>query len=161
MDHSVYRRFHRAFFEYSFPRPSRPRGGKPSPTMRRAGLMKAFVPDAAREVLALNPGFPRWLLPIADNHSTMGVRGEFVLTRRPGVRKGHRNAFPGIVTLTGGSQSLASSDSSSGRYARALPSVERYGSKFFVHRAFEEMTLVIESVVGRRMDVKEALRRAG
>ncbi len=22
------------------------------------------------------------------------VRGEFVLTRRPGVRKGHRNAFP-------------------------------------------------------------------
>ncbi len=23
-----------------------------------------------------------------------GVRGEFVLTRRPGVRKGHRNAFP-------------------------------------------------------------------
>ncbi len=47
------------------------------------------------------------------------------------------------------------------RHARALPSVERYGSKLFVHGSFEEMTLVIESVVGRRMDVEEALRRAG
>ncbi len=67
----------------------------------------------------------------------------------------------GIVTLTGASHSLASSDSSSGRHPRALPSVERYGSKLFVHGSFEEMTLVIESVVGRRMDVEEALRRAG
>jgi hypothetical protein len=27
-------------------------------------------------------------------NSTGPVRGEFVLTRRPGVRKGHRSAFP-------------------------------------------------------------------
>ncbi len=37
----------------------------------------------------------------------------------------------GIVTLTGASHSLASSDPSSGRHAHALPSVERYGSKLF------------------------------
>ncbi len=67
----------------------------------------------------------------------------------------------GIVTLTGGSQSLASSNPSSGRHARALPGVERYGSKLFVHGSLEEMALVIESVVGRRMDIEEALRRAG
>ncbi len=67
----------------------------------------------------------------------------------------------GIVTLTGAPHSLASSDPSSGRQARALPSVERYGSKLFVHGSFEEMTLVVEGVVGRRMDVEEALRRAG
>ncbi len=67
----------------------------------------------------------------------------------------------GIVTLTGASHSLASSDPSSGRHARALPSVERYGSKLLIHGSFEEMTLVVESVVGRGMDVKEALRRAG
>ncbi len=67
----------------------------------------------------------------------------------------------GIVTLTGAPYSLASSGPSSGRHARALPSFERYGSKLFVHGPFEEMTLVVESVVGRRMDVEEALRRAG
>ena len=67
----------------------------------------------------------------------------------------------GTVTLIGACHSLASSDPSSGRHARALPGVERYGSKLFVHGSFEEMALVIESVVGRRMDVEEALRRAG
>ncbi len=70
-------------------------------------------------------------------------------------------ARTGIVTLTGASHSLASSDPSSGRHARSLPSVERYGSMLFVLGSFDEMTLVIESVVGRRMDVEEALRRAG
>ncbi len=44
-----------------------------------------------------------------------------------------RSSGVGIVTLTGASHSLASSDPSSGRHARALPSVERYGSKLFVH----------------------------
>ena len=67
----------------------------------------------------------------------------------------------GIVRLTGGSHSSASSDPSSGRNARAFPNVERRGSKFLQHGSFEEMTLVMESVVGRRMDVEEALRRAG
>ncbi len=56
---------------------------------------------------------------------------------------------------------MDNSEPSSGSHARALPGVERYGSKLFVHALFEEMTLVIESVVGRRMDVEEALRRAG
>ena len=55
----------------------------------------------------------------------------------------------GIVTLTGGSHSLAGSDPSSGHHARALPSVERCGPQHFAHGSFEEMTLVIESVVGR------------
>ena len=69
------------------------------------------------------------------------------------------------IRLTGASHSLASSDPSSGRHARALPqaralpSVERYGSKLFVHGSFEAMTLVIESVVGRRMDVAEWMLR--
>ena len=66
-----------------------------------------------------------------------------------------------IVTSTGASHSLANSNPSSGRHARALPSVERYGSKLFVHGSFEEMTLVIENVVGRRMDGEEALCGAG
>ncbi len=75
----------------------------------------------------------------------------------------HREAVGGVhtITLTGASHSLASSDSSSGRHARALPSLERCGSKLFVHGSFEEVTLVVKSFVGRGMDVEEALRRAG
>ena len=65
------------------------------------------------------------------------------------------------ITLTGASHSLANSDPGSGRHACSLPDVERCGSKLFIHGSFEEMTLVIESVVGCRMDVEEALRRAG
>ena len=71
------------------------------------------------------------------------------------------NGLAGIVTLTGGSHSLASSDPSSGRHARALPSVERYGSKLFVHGSFEEVTLVVESIVGCGVDGEETLRGAG
>ncbi len=67
----------------------------------------------------------------------------------------------GIVTLTGASHSLVSSDPSSGHHARALPSVERYGSKLLVHGSFEEVTLVVESIVGCGMDGEETLRGAG
>ncbi len=64
----------------------------------------------------------------------------------------------GNVTLTGAAQSLGGSKPRSGRHARALPNLERCGSKLFVHGPFEEMTLVVEAVVGRRMDVEETLR---
>ncbi len=67
----------------------------------------------------------------------------------------------GIVTLTGPSHNFANSDPSSGRDARALPNVERCGSKFLQHRLFEEVTLVVESVVGRGVDGEETLREAG
>jgi hypothetical protein len=67
----------------------------------------------------------------------------------------------GIVTLTGASHSLANSDPSSDRHARALPSVERYGSKLFVHGSFEDVTLVVESIVGCGVDGEETLRGAG
>jgi len=50
----------------------------------------------------------------------------------------------GIVNLTGASRNLARSGSSSGRHARALPSVERYSSKLFVHVSIEEMALMVE-----------------
>ncbi len=33
--------------------------------------------------------------------------------------------------------------------------------RLFQHRSFEEMTLVVEGVVGHRMDVEETLRGAG
>ena len=71
------------------------------------------------------------------------------------------NTLTGIVTLTGASRSLASSDPSLGRDAGALPNHERCGSKLLEHRSFEEVTLVVEGVVGRRMDGEEGLRRAG
>ena len=70
----------------------------------------------------------------------------------------HANAC--IVTLTGATQSLGGSEPRSGRRARALPNLERCGSKLFVHGSFEKMALVIEGAVGRRMDGEEALRRA-
>ncbi len=69
--------------------------------------------------------------------------------------------FDGIVTLTGAAHNWANSDPSSDRDARALPNVERCGSKFLQHRSFEEVTLVAESVVGRGVDGEETLRRAG
>ena len=82
-----------------------------------------------------------------------------------GARKPHRPQIAfgstGIVTLTGASHSLANLDPSSGRHARALPSVERCGSKFLQHRSFEEVTLVVESIVGCGVDGEEALRGAG
>ncbi len=56
---------------------------------------------------------------------------------------------------------LANSEPRSGRDAGALPNLERCGLKFLEHRSLEEVTLVVEGVVGRRMDVEEALRRAG
>jgi hypothetical protein len=46
----------------------------------------------------------------------------------------------------------------SDRQARTLPNVERCGSKLFVIGPFEEMALVVEGVVGRGVDVEEALR---
>ncbi len=55
----------------------------------------------------------------------------------------------GIVTLTGASHSLANSEPRSGRDAGALPNLEQCGSKFLEHRSFEEVTLVVESIVGR------------
>ena len=64
----------------------------------------------------------------------------------------------GIVTLTGASHSLANSAPRSDRQARTLPNVERCGSKLFVIGPFEEMALVVEGVVGRGVDVEEALR---
>ena len=64
----------------------------------------------------------------------------------------------GVVTLTGASHSLANSAPMSGRHARTLPNLERCGSKLFVHGPFEEMALVVEGVVGRGVDVEEALR---
>ncbi len=45
----------------------------------------------------------------------------------------------------------------SGRHARALPNLEGCGSKLFVHGSFEEVALVVECVVGRGVDVEEAL----
>ncbi len=71
------------------------------------------------------------------------------------------SALTGIVTLTGASHSLANSDPSSGRHACALPDVERCGSKLFVRVSFEEMTLVVEDVVGRRMDVEALSHKVG
>ena len=68
----------------------------------------------------------------------------------------HANAC--IVTLTGATQSLGGSEPRSGRRARALPNLERCGSKLFVIGPFEEMALVVEGVVGRGVDVEEALR---
>ncbi len=67
----------------------------------------------------------------------------------------------GIVTLTGGSHSLANSEPRSGGHAGALPSVECCGSKLLAVGSFEEMALVLKGVVGRRMGVEETLRRAG
>jgi hypothetical protein len=64
----------------------------------------------------------------------------------------------GIVTLTGAMRSLGGSEPRSGRRARALPNLERCGSKLFVHGPFEEVALVIEAVVGRGVDVEETLR---
>ncbi len=49
----------------------------------------------------------------------------------------------------------------SGRDAGALPSVERPGSEFLEHRSFEEVTLVVEGVVGCGVDGEETLRRVG
>ncbi len=49
----------------------------------------------------------------------------------------------------------------SGRDAGALPNLERCGSKFLQHGSFEEVTLVVESIVGCGMDGEEALRGAG
>ncbi len=66
----------------------------------------------------------------------------------------------GIVTLTGASHSLANSKPRSGRDPGALPNLERYGSKFLEHRSFEEITLVVEGVVGCRVDGEGTLRRA-
>ena len=42
------------------------------------------------EIVHKDKSYPGEHAAIVDQ----GVRGEFVLTRRPGVRKGHRNAFP-------------------------------------------------------------------
>ncbi len=70
-------------------------------------------------------------------------------------------SLQGIVTLTGASHSLANSEPMSGRDAGALPSVERRGSEFLEHRSFEEVTLVVEGVVGCGVDGEETLRRAG
>ncbi len=67
----------------------------------------------------------------------------------------------GVVTLTGASHSLANSEPRSGRDAGALPNLERCGSKFLQHRSLEEVTLVVESVVGRGVDGEETLRGAG
>jgi hypothetical protein len=67
----------------------------------------------------------------------------------------------GIVTLTGASHSLANSEPRSGCDARGLPGVERCDSKFLQHRSFEEVTLVVESIVGCGVDGEETLRGAG
>ncbi len=67
----------------------------------------------------------------------------------------------GIVTLTGTSHSLANSEPRSGRDAGASPNLERCGSKLFVHGSFEEVTLVVEGVVGCGVDGEETLRGAG
>ena len=64
----------------------------------------------------------------------------------------------GIVTLTDASHSLANSAPRSGRHARTLPNLERCCSKLLVYGPFEEMALVVEGVVGRGVDVQEALR---
>ncbi len=69
--------------------------------------------------------------------------------------------FNGTVTLTGASHSLANSEPRSGRDAGALPNLERCGSKFLEHRSFEEVTLVVEGVVGCGVDGEETLRGAG
>ena len=54
--------------------------------------------------------------------------------------------------------SLANSAPRSGRHARTLPNRERCCSKLLVYGPFEEMTLVVEGVVGRGVNVEEALR---
>ena len=71
---------------------------------------------------------------------------------------GHNRRNNGIVTLTCASHSLANSAPRSGHHARTLPNLERCGSKLLVCGPFEEMTLVVEGVVCRGVDVEEALR---
>ena len=39
--------------------------------------------------------------------------------------------------------------------------LEECGSKLLAHGSFEEMTMVVEAVVGRNVDGEETLRRAG
>ena len=56
---------------------------------------------------------------------------------------------------------MANSEPRSGRDAGALPNLERCGSKFLEHRSFEEVTLVVEGVVGCGVDGEETLRGAG
>ena len=63
----------------------------------------------------------------------------------------------GIVTLTAAARSLDGSEPRSGRHTRTLPNLERCGSKLLVDGSFEEVALVVEGVVGRGVDVEEAM----
>jgi putative transposase len=70
------------------------------------------------------------------------------------------NRAEGAVTLTPTGHNVDRSEPWSSRRAGSPPNVERHAPKLLVYGPFEEMALVAEGVVDRRLDVEETLCRS-